>query len=191
MADSVGSYLFGRPQQLEQFPLLNPQQQNLQGQSIGQIQNILGNLQPGINGKFGSSPIAQQAVNRFQTQTVPLLAERFQALGGNGTRRSSGLLGSLSGAGADLDQNLAAMEQGNQNQLLQLLLGFAQRPSYENIHFPGTSGLFGNLSQGFGQGLGSATGAYFGGPAGSAAGGAAGAGLDYLVNLIVRKIREG
>jgi hypothetical protein len=189
--ENILQNLVGNPSKLEQFPLLNPQQQGLQNQSISQIQQILGRLQPGMNGNFGQSPIAQQATNRFQTQTVPMLAERFQALGGNGTRRSSGLLGSLSGAGADLDTNIAALEQGNQNQLLQLLLGFAQRPSYENIHFPGTSGLFGNLTQGFGQGLGSATGAYFGGPAASAVGNAAGTGLDYLVNLIVRKIREG
>lgn len=183
--------LVGRPQELQQFPLLNPRQQNLQGQSISQIQNILGNLQPGLTGQFGSSPIAQQAKNRFQTQTIPMLAERFQSLGGNGTRSSSGLFGTLEKAGSAFDTDLAALEQGNQNQLLQLLLGFAQRPSYENIHFPGTSGLLGGAAQGFGQGLGSLGGAYLGGPGGSAIGSAGGAGLDYLVNLIVRKIREG
>lgn len=183
--NQLGQGLVGRPEQFNQLPRFTPQQQGLQGQTINSIQDILKMIQPGAQGgrgQFDFAPIAQQARTNFQSQTAPSIAERFAALGGSGTRGSSGINSALAGAGANLEQSLASLQsqyglaqQGQQNQLLQTLLGFSAQPSYENIYFPGSSGLLGQSAQGIGQGVGAL----------------GGAGLDYIINLIARKLGIG
>lgn len=161
----VGNFLTGTPGRTEQFQRFTPQQQGLQGQAITSIQDILRMLQPGSQGgqgQFDFSPIAQEARTQFQTQTAPSIAERFAAIGGSGTRGSSGLNSALSGAGANLEQGLASLQskyglaqQGQQNQLLQLLLSLAGQPSFESAYFPSRPGFLQGAASGIGQGLGS------------------------------------
>jgi hypothetical protein len=55
------------------------------------------------------APIAQREVSRFQTQTVPGIAERFTAFGNNANRGSSAFTGALSQGGVDLGERLAAL----------------------------------------------------------------------------------
>lgn len=161
----LGQFLTGTQGNTQQFQRFTPQQQGLQNTSINSIQDILKMLQPGGQGQFNFAPIAQQARNQFQTQTAPSIAERFTSLGGNGTGGSSGLNSALAGAGANLEQGLAGIEskynlaqQGQQTQLLQLLLSLAGQPSFENAYFPSQPGFLQGLVGGVGQGLGSLSG---------------------------------
>lgn len=130
---ALGS-LFGKSQkaQTTQLPTLSPQQQALQAQA-GQM--AIEGLQDPTR---GFDPIAQQARSRFQTQTMPSLAERFTSFG-QGGQRSSDFMGAAAGAGADLEEGLAAQasQYGLQNRgLLQQLLGMGMQPGFENIYQP-------------------------------------------------------
>ena len=125
---------FGKTQKARttQLPTLTPQQQGWQSQG-GQM--AMQGLQ---DPTAGFDPIAQQARSRFQTQTLPSLAERFTSFG-QGGQRSSDFMGAMAGAGADLDEGLAAQQSqyGLQNRgLLQQLLGMSMQPSFENIYQP-------------------------------------------------------
>ena len=115
-----------------------PNQIGLQDTIIDRIQNMLNG---GNNGKL--SAMSQNALNRFHSQTVPSLADRFSAMGSGGSQRSSDFAGSIGSAGAGLDQQLQEMDF---NQILQLL-GPALGQSSENIHTPG-SNFWGNAAQG-------------------------------------------
>lgn len=97
----------------------------------------------------GFEPIGRSLINKFQSQSIPQLAERFTELGGSETRGSSDLLGQLSGAQSEFDQGLAALmaQYGLQNRqqqvqesqfnrqhaLQQLQLGL--QPTKEHVYF--------------------------------------------------------
>lgn len=113
---------------VQKIELYTPEQkammQQLGSQGLGGLQALLGqpyNQLPSAPApidlsnlvspyRFDFAPIAQQARTQFQTQTVPSLAERFTALGGQ-TRpgTASGLIGQLGAAGAGLEEGLAAL----------------------------------------------------------------------------------
>lgn len=168
--ESLKNFFVGQPGQQMQFNRFTPQQSNLQNQSIQQILYLLqgggGGMGPvggGGGGQgFGKSnfePIAQQARTNFQTQTIPMLAERFASLGSN--KRSSGFEGQLGSAAAGLEEGLAALQSnhnlaagGLQNQLLSLLLGFASQPSFETGYKPSQPGFLQGLAGPLAQGLG-------------------------------------
>jgi hypothetical protein len=126
----------------------------LQNQSIQQALSLLqGGKAPG---SFDFAPIAQQARTQFQTQTIPGLAERFTAMGGG--QRSSAFQSALGRAGAGFEENLAGLQskyglaqQGQNTQLLQLLLGMGSQPSYESAYFPGQPGLLQSAAPALGQ----------------------------------------
>jgi hypothetical protein len=105
----------------KQLGTLRPNQQNLQDSLINLIQQRL-------SGQGGLSPISQNAMNRFNTQTVPSLAERFTSLG-SGSQGSSAFAGQLGAAGGNLQNELAGLDW---QQILQLL-GPALGQSSENI----------------------------------------------------------
>lgn len=127
----------GRPESIEQFSRLTPEQESvlryLQQLGVAGLQNPYG----------GFAPIAQQTTNEFYQQTVPSLAHRFTSLG-NASLSSPDFSSALGQAGAGLQQNLAAQqaEYGQQNigQILQMLqLGL--NPYNENIFRPAQPGL--------------------------------------------------
>ncbi len=66
----------------------------------------------------GFEPIEAHARTKFQSQSIPSLAERFTALGGSDTRESSDFAGMLGGAQSEFDQGIAALraDYGNQSQ---------------------------------------------------------------------------
>jgi hypothetical protein len=142
------NWLLGNPELFQQIPKYSPQ--TMQG-----LEQLFSQGLEGIqNPQAGFEPIAQQAQHRFQTQTVPGLAERFTAMGGG--QRSSAFQSSLGNAGSDLERNLAALgsQYGLQNRaglLDQLKLGLT--PSFETIHRPRQSGfLQGLIPPGLGGG---------------------------------------
>jgi hypothetical protein len=110
--------------------------------------------------QFNFAPIGNQELERFYTQTIPSLAERFTAMGGG--QRSSAFQGALGNAGRFLGNDLAAQQQGynlqqqqmaqQQNQFQQSLglqrqglyanvLSNALRPQFETSYQPGKNGV--------------------------------------------------
>lgn len=113
--------IFGSGSGNKQRGTLRPNQQALQDSIINLIQSRL-------SGQGGLTPQSQNALNRFNTQTVPSLAERFTSLGA-GSQGSSAFTGALGQAGSGLQQELAGLDM---NSLLSLL-GAALGQSSENI----------------------------------------------------------
>jgi hypothetical protein len=149
-----GNVLTGTPAQTKQFQRFTPQQQGVQNQAIQNLMQLLQN--PQIGKGFDFAPIAQQARTQFNTQTIPSLAERFTAMGGG--QRSSAFQSALGRAGAGLEENLAALQskyglaqQGQQTQLLQLLMSLGMQPSYENAYFPSQPGLLQGIAPALGN----------------------------------------
>ena len=133
------SFLFGSQDRINQVPTVTPEVSSALNQLLQQGLSGIENPQAGFN------PIAQEARTQFQQQTVPSIAERFSGLGAQG---SSAFGQQLGAAGAGLEQNLASQGanyglQNRQGLLQQLQL--ASKPQFENIHTPGSSGLFANL----------------------------------------------
>jgi len=151
-----GNFFTGQPSSYTTTQRFNPQQQQLQSQSIQQLMSL---LQGGGPSGFGA--IEDQARQNFQKKTIPGLAERFSSLGGS-PGGSSGFAGLLGEAGSGLETNLAALKgQLGQQQLGQLLpYGFAQ--SFDTQYFPREAGFLENLLApllgGLGQGGGQAGG---------------------------------
>lgn len=131
-----GNWLTGYGAQTQQLPRFTPEQQS----ALNQL------LQQGLgNADFGG--IEKRELNRFNTETIPGLAERFTALGGGGSQRSSAFQGALGSAGAQLGERLGALR--SQHGLQQLGLGLT--PSFENIYIPGREGAAGPIAQAGGQ----------------------------------------
>lgn len=107
--------LLGNPGNTSQINRVAPQFQGGINELFSQTLQGLQNPNPGT----GFQPIAQQARNQFQQQTVPGLAERFTSMGGG--QRSSAFQGALGSAASGLEQGLASQQaQFGQNQQSQL-----------------------------------------------------------------------
>lgn len=150
----LSEFFFGSNPQVQQAPLFSQQQRGVQNQGLQLLMQL---LQGGQNQAF--QPIANKATTEFNTQTIPGLAERFTALGG---QNSSAFQGALGQAGAGLQENLAAQGSQQNNQLIQLLSQLGLAPQHENLVFGGQPGLFNSAA----QGVGHAFGAYLGGMGG-------------------------
>jgi hypothetical protein len=156
--------MYGNPASAQQFSTISPEQRGVK-QAAGN--QALQYLQQFGGGEFGKSPLAQQALKNFQTETIPGLAERFTAGFGPGAQRSSGFQGALGEAGADLQGGLAALEQQFGASILPQLLGASGGSEFENYITPADTGLQGQaleaveglirayLGGGFGGGGGS------------------------------------
>lgn len=155
-----GSFLFGTPGQTQQFQRFNQPQQQLQNQSLNQALSLLQGMPGSQNVPQNSfAPIAQQARQQFNTQTIPGLAERFTAMGGG--QRSSAFQGALGQAGSGLESSLAALgseygqrQQGLDQQLLGQLLNYGMMPSFENAYTPRQPGFLESTASGASQGIG-------------------------------------
>ena len=126
-----GGGLFGKKERVQQYNRYTPQQQSAMNQLLMQ------GLQ---NADFG--PIEQREINRFNTQIIPGLAERFTSMG-NG-QRSSGFQQALGMAGAGLGESLAS--QRSQFGMQQLGMGLS--PQFENVFRPRQPGA---IEQGLGS----------------------------------------
>lgn len=127
----------------EQSPnKFSPEQQKVLMQLLQQGQQGLQNPTAGFE------PIEKYARNKFASESIPSLAERFTAMGGSDTRGSSDFAGMLGGAQSEFDQGLAAYkaqygQQGQQNALQLLQMGL--QPQNENIYFGQRPNLGGQL----------------------------------------------
>ena len=158
----ANNFLFGTPERTQQFQRFTPQQQSFQNQSTTGASSLLQRL---LSPQGGFSPIAQEARNQFQTQTVPGLAERFTAFqGGQGGQRSSAFQGALGNAGANLERGLASDSTRFNQNLLSMLSGISQQPSFENLFRPREAGFLENSANKLVDYLPSIIGALFGVP---------------------------
>ncbi len=177
---AVGEFLFGTPARNEKLSTVTGEQAGLNKQAIGGsnqlISYLLNNMMGGQGGqgRFDFAPIAQKARTQFEQQTIPGIAERFNTLG-RGALSSSGFAQTLGGAGAGLEEGLAAQEsqyglqqQGLLQSLLGQLLGQSNQQQFENIYHPEQPGFVQSVAPGVIAGLASS----FGGPLAGAAGGA-------------------
>lgn len=143
-----GNFLTGYNATNQQVPRFTPDQQQALARAL---QQALGGLQAN---KFDFGPIEQQARTSFQQRTIPTLAERFTAMGG---QQSSAFNNALGQAGAGLEESLAALRSQyglKQQALLQNLLGMGLAPQFENMYSPATSGFLGGIAPAVGQGTG-------------------------------------
>ena len=160
--DQLKGLLFGTQGKFSNQDLLNPQQKQLHSEFLNQyggaqnagLQQILSllNNNPEAFSKF-EDPYKRQ----FQQETVPGLAEQFAGMGSGGSQNSSAFGQALSGAGADLSSNLAALRGQLQNQALGQLQGFqnqAYQPTFQTSYQGPTSGFLSGLFKGAGQGIG-------------------------------------
>lgn len=129
-------FLLGTPAQTMRFPRFTEEQQA----GLQQIlQQALGGLQQPLGADF--EPIAQQARTQFEQRTIPTLAERFTAMGG---QRASAFPQALGQAGAGLEEALAGQRAQfglQQRGLLQNLLMTGLQPQFETAYMPRTPGF--------------------------------------------------
>jgi hypothetical protein len=133
----MSEFLGGTPGRFDQVGRYNPNQERAFNQLLSQ------GLQGLMNPQAGFQPIANQARQQFQNQTVPSLAERFTA-GAGGALSSPAFASQLGSAGAQLEGNLAsgAAQYGmnNQSNLLQML-GMGLQPQFDTYQNPGQAGF--------------------------------------------------
>ena len=135
--DQQGNWFSGSPGHGEQISTLRPDQIELQKLMGSLGRNRLQNYQ---NSQFNFEPLANKIRTNFRENTVPMLAERFSALGGSG-QRSSGFTGTLGQAGAGLEQGIGALEaqydyQNKRDQMSDLfkLLEGGLAPSFDTLY---------------------------------------------------------
>jgi hypothetical protein len=127
-----GGGMMGKPEQIQQIQNFTPEQRSALNQLLSQ-----GMQDTDFNA------IENREVNRFNTQTIPSLAERFTAMGGSG-QRSSGFQDALGRAGAGLGEGLASLR----SQYGMQKLGMGLTPQFQSVMRPRQPG-------GIEQGLGS------------------------------------
>lgn len=139
---AVGQFFLGTPGRIEQVQKFSPQQQ----QTLNQLLSM--GMQNYQNPYEGFQPIANQAMQQFQQQIVPGLAERFTSLGGDTRLTSPAFASSVGQAGAELSTNLAALQSqyGMQNRSQAFdLLRQGLTPQFENFALQGQGGALSGL----------------------------------------------
>lgn len=150
--ESTKEFFGGTPEEFSQFSKMSPQQQSIMEYLLNLGAFGLNNPQSQYE---GFEPIAQQATNQFNQQTVPNLAERFTSMG-NSSLSSPLFASQLGQAGAGLQSDLAAQraQYGQQNfGNIMSMLQLGLNPYAENIHRPAQSGVPVRLAEGFVKGL--------------------------------------
>lgn len=162
---AVGRTIKGTKPQTYNTPLYTQYQNDVMNQLAryglqGLMQEGQQQYDPTYLNRFDFAPIGNQELERFYTQTVPSLAERFTALGDG--QRSSAFQGSLAQAGRGLGNDLAAQQQQynlTQQQLAQQQNQFQQglglqrqglyasilnaglQPQFQTSFMPGKNGI--------------------------------------------------
>ena len=131
----LSNAVYGREGQQKQFSTYTPQMQQLQNMMIA---NSMKGLSPGGGLDFG--PVEQRARSQFAQNTIPTIAERFSSMGQN-SLSSPALYSQLGGAGAGLEEALAAQRSGFEQRNLLGLSQTALNPSFENAYIPRQKGL--------------------------------------------------
>jgi len=126
-------FFTGSPMRSNQLALYTPEAQQMMSNA----------MRTGFEGlkQFDFEPIRQQAMQNYQQNIVPGLAERFTSMGG---RRSSGFQQALGASGANLMSNLAALEEDYNVQrqpMFQDLMKMGMQQQWENVVSPETTGF--------------------------------------------------
>lgn len=147
----MAPFFSGTPSEITRTQRFDPQRQ----QAFNQVlQQALAGLQ---QTPASFEPIAQREMERFQTETVPSIAERFTSLG---AQRSSGFQEALAKSGQQLGTQLGAL--GSQHNLasrgqLMQLLGMGLTPqeeiNYQEERPSGLAMLGGQIGGGLGMGI--------------------------------------
>lgn len=103
------------PEQIEMVKLIGPEGVKMLLDKIDNspIQNTLSQVTQGNidrNQPFNFAPFREQAINRFNEETLPGIFERFTSLG-KGAQSTGAFQGMLARGGADLNRGLASLEQ--------------------------------------------------------------------------------
>ena len=123
-------WLKGNPDYFRQMPKYSSE---IQG-SINQL------LQQGFQGLQnpyqGFDDISNEATRKYNTETIPGIAERFASVPGG--QRSSGYLATLGGSGEDFQSKLAAMKEmfgqrNKQQSLDQIGFGLKNQPGFSQF----------------------------------------------------------
>lgn len=117
-----------------QISTLTPEQQKSQAAILQGLPQLLQQLQGPVQPSPGFENIANREMAKFQTQTIPSLAERFTAMGS--PLSSGGYREALRRGAVDLHTNLAALgyqaganERGQNLDLFRTLLSGGMSPS--------------------------------------------------------------
>jgi len=137
-ATGAGMNLFGKS---------NPERQirtdrYTEGQNTGLDQLMNMGLQ-----NMDMKGVEDYAMNKFRSEVVPSLAERFSGMGSGGAQGSSAFGAQLGGAGADLMGQLAAMRPQVGMQQLQM----GMQPRFESIFEPKSPGKMQQMGAGLMQ----------------------------------------
>jgi hypothetical protein len=168
-----------------------------------QVEQLFGNTLNKFNKQFEAGapsdidPILNQARLRFNTQTVPGIAEKFTSLGGSGSHAGSNFINQIGGANAGLESDLEALRaQYNLYEKNNLLQQFQALNPYEQVYTEGggyapqqpqqsrARQVFNELLKAGGAALtGAVTGFLSPVPGGAAAGAIGGAGASLINSL--------
>jgi hypothetical protein len=140
---SAGRAIMGTRPQIYNNPLYTDYQNSV----LNYITQLgLGGIQNLNQDQFDFAPIGNQELERFYTQTIPSIAERFTAMGDG--QRSSAFQGALGNAGRFLSNDLASQQQqynlqqqGMNQNLYTNLLSLGLRPQFESNLQPGKNGI--------------------------------------------------
>ena len=141
-------FALGREPEFLQFSPYTPNQQSAMQQLL---QTGLGGLSPQ---NISFEPIEQRARQQFQENTIPSLAERFNALSGGQGLRSSAFQTALGRQASDLESSLAALRSQHNINLLpayQNMATMGLTPQYESIYAPGGPGAVHAAGRAIGQ----------------------------------------
>jgi hypothetical protein len=162
MAFNWKEFFLGKPGGYQQYSNFGQDQQDALSQLL---QQALSGMQ---NPTAGFDPIAQNAMNDFESQGIPSIAERFTSMGA-GSQGSSAFTGALGNARAGLDSQLAALrsQYGLQNQSqLQGLAQLGLTPKFQtdyhesqpgflqSVAGPALQAILAGVTGGVGTGLG-------------------------------------
>lgn len=160
--------LFGKKEQMQQTPTMNPQQQQLLQQLLSGLSGggfgggAMGTGMQNLSDILSGSPEAFEKFEapyktQFEQSTVPKLAEMFSGMG-SGAQGSSAFGQQLGAAGSGLSEQLASLRGGLQQNAMSQLQGMMGQGmgarTFENVYRPGNSGFMGGMGQGLSQGLG-------------------------------------
>lgn len=187
----TGSALKGSPGYFASNPTQTPQQLEANNSLISQIMPLLQQIQGGQGRYAGFEPIEQENRNRWNNEVMPSIAQNFVNMTGDSQFGGGGYAGQLGKAYNQSAVGLGALKaqyglqnQGQQQQLLSLLMNSLQQPQFQTNYIDPTKGILESPVVGrlIGGGIGAAAGGLFGGPAGALAGASVGSGLGNLAS---------